>query len=247
MANMSIADGDREMFLDYTSCLLNRRKQLAPWPFTSHEQVIQLYMDPVLYSTLNKLNEHMRNPASQWLHMQRFFEIDVPGVKKDGLVTVQLHSTDGLPCLRNGKGRAVTTTEYWPEFYEWTKQAARIELTNQLIYNTVKSVIMHTTTFKQLAKALPETMKAVAQHTSVSRQQWYYNRARAKYPEVMKELGDNGGMRARAVTPVLQEILSDRRALIEGTMAQAVMLPNVDQIGDHPWRDTWLTGLYLSA
>lgn len=247
MVNMSISEGDRSMFLEYTNALLNRRKQLAPWPFTDANQVKQLYMDPVLYSTLNKLNGHTRDQVWSWLHLQRYFDVSVPGVKKGELVTVRVSDTDGLLCLRMGKGRAVTTTEYWPEFYQWTKQATRIELTNQLIHATVKRVVRRTTTFKQLTRALPETMKAVAQHIEVSTSQWHYNRPRKKYVEVMKELGDDGGARARAMPSELQQILLDRRSLIEGTMAQAVMLPNVNELGDHPWRDTWVAQLYLQA
>lgn len=243
MTNMSISGGDREMMSHYTADLLNRRKQLAPWPFTTAEQVTQLYMPPIVYSTFEKLGDF--EPVNQWLHKQRYVFVKVPEVIRGEYVKIRIHSRDNMIANRTEPLPAVQSVAEWPKFHAWVKAAVKIELTNQLVGATIKDTLNHCTTFKQLAKALPETMKAIAQHNSIKRPMWGYARASTKYKDVMKELGEDGGKRARSMHPELQKILQDRRNLIESTMAQAVMLPNNDWIGDHPWAETWTSGLYL--
>lgn len=241
MVNMSIADGDRYMLESHFDDLLQRRKQLAPWPFTMEHQITQLYMPPVLFHTIVKLRD--RCEPDVWLHRNRNVHVEVPHILKGKLVQVRISCNDYLPVPRSGHLRAVETAPTWPQFHAWTKQAAQIEFTNNAVENTFRQALKQATTYRQLAKALPETMKAIASHNSCKRPAYHLRRATEKYKEVVKELGEDGGSRARSLPPELQRIIQERRKLIETTMAQAVMLPDKNHIGDHPWGDTWINRL----
>ena len=238
MVNMSLADGDRYMLESHFDSLLMRRKQLAPWPFTMEHQVTQLYMPPVLFHTFNKLRDHCAPDV--WLHRNRYANVEVPHIIKGKLVGVRISCKDYLPTPRTGNLRAIETAPTWPQFHEWTKQAAMIEFTNHVVEQTFKRALKNATTYRQLAKALPETLKAIAAHNSLKSPPYHLRRASHKYTEVMKALGDHGGSRARSLPYELQNVIKTRRKLIESTMAQAVMLPANNYIGDHPWGDTWI-------
>lgn len=248
MANMSLGQSDREMLQTYLLALLQRRKQLAPLRM-SVEQIERVYVPGYFYATVAKLNE--RDPNN------RFFlnaADNVPvayknfyGAGKDLHVYLRAKRVT-MMAYNNRIDSSAPVLENSPfirPFREWCVQAVKVQTTNQIVYYVARDIITSATTYKQLFKALPETMEAVSAHCSLPfvDGQWVYRNQRVKLRECLKINKQEGAKRARALPASTLDLLNSRRTLVEGTLASAVLLPHHDGIGedltfDRTWVDT---------
>jgi hypothetical protein len=127
-------------------------------------------------------------------------------------------------------------------------QALKVETENQIAHEAIKQTVAAATTYKQLFKALPQTMQAVVAHASTVENNWEYRSNRPKLREVLAINNSEGATRARNLPDGVNHMLRRRQALVETTLASAVMLPPHDGMQkDHVLDQTWLWGYQIDT
>ena len=250
MANMQLSQSDKEMLLSYSRQLLARRKQLAVLNLKIDE-VEQLYLPRYFYHTIKKLAE--RDPSNE-----RFYNRSTAQQVRYDSFLGDKPLRIFLRCNRQNKMIATYTSDYDPriqmdspylsEFRRWCIEALKVETANQVTAYVVNRVISDATTYKQMFKALPESMKAVAAHSETRDRDWAYRSQRTKLKEVLAENNRDGAGRARSLPDETVALLDRRRSTVEEVLAMSVLLPDHDGQLEHSVFDqTWVTSFSIDT
>ncbi len=239
MANMSMCMGDNDMLTWAVTALLNRRRQLCPWPFDVTQTEL-LYIP----KNIHDLKPHLME-VEGLCAITNSISLDT-GYKVNNQ-NVQLHIKHKESHLWGGAGwnaknKLVPSSSSQAEFLTWLRNAIQVQSMNEVTHAAALSTIRACTTYKQLQKALPQSMKAIRAHVDSvsSRSNYQHTRAIEKFKEVMVEIGDTGGGRAKVMPPELTAVLDKYKATIEGTLASAVLLPAYEGLDQNSaFTNTW--------
>lgn len=257
MSNMQLSDSDKEMIKSYTQTLLNRRKQLCPLEM-SIENVERLYIPSYFYNTLQDLFlRDVKLPG--YMHKNTYVDLRLPfNIDLDVISTARAHiqvnrgsGTRLITTADNGTPlMAIKSSPGYRAYAEWCAKVVEVELTNRVVAYVVRHVLNTATTYKQLFKALPESMQAVAVQADIHDKQndWAWRNQRSKLKEVLRINNKEGAERARNLPAYTNEMLNRRRALVEQMLATSVMLPAHDGLGaDSVFQNSWVEGITLDT
>ena len=247
MTSMQISQGDREAMNAAMMELLLRRRQLAAWPFDRDETEL-LYIPRNIWD----LKAHIRNyDCGKLLYHDNEQQITVLGLLSTA-VTVNVQSSSynlwsGQYLHSNKPNMPVCkAAPHYRDFMSWLAGAIKIEATNQRVYNVWTSVVNTTTTFKQLEKALPVSLQAITAQYAVG-DAWQYRKERGKLAAIKVLLETEGARRARTLKEETLELLRPNKSLIEGVLAQCVILPNhCGLLKGSEFDRTWINGMFVT-
>lgn len=253
MVNMSLCARDREMAKAYVKALTERRKQLCPWPFGAKE-VESLYIPANLLKVRDEIAD--ASPNFGWLFAKNTrVSLDMKNaVIMDKAFEVFIMASDGVsvwaPLSYNDSVRPCLSSPHWPAFRTWCLQAYKTEVENMVTQRTINTLFEHATTWKQVHRALPRTINALRAYVdAVDSSQprggshYYFRSPRAKLREVQAALDREGSSLARRLPRETQELLRKRGDFAEEIMAQAMLLEDRQNLGEGPFRNTWVLGV----
>lgn len=242
--NMQLSQGDKEMIGFGVAALLDRRKQLCPWPFTI-EQTEKLFITENVWRARQQIVD--LNPNYDDLFYKGSVQkISVQNVVVNRELDILIRCSARFWCGQsNEKLPAVTHAPHYPEFHQWCVEAAKVQAMNEHVGRIITKVLNKATTYRQIHKALPETLSALTSHYASEKRKnsWNYRNAIHKLGNVTAELGSTKVNRAREMPQELKETLAGHRHHVEQTMAMAVLLPDHDGTGHgQPFDATWISG-----
>lgn len=242
--NMSIADGDRTLVYEAIRNLLNRRRQMVPWPF-SLDETEQLYLPRAVWELKQNLGSGVQ-PTGDYTTLLFTFNkqcVRVPGILRDQAPVLTIHRAGPLLCSQKDVvWDVLPSSPSYARFREWAANAAKIQLTNELVFDTTNKAFKKMTTFRQFYKALPETFNAVIHYSDAltkARHYHSYSRAASKLRSIATELRAEGASGARNLPEEVAEAVRQHKAVIEMVMASSMLLPICDDMGNGPFRSTW--------
>lgn len=244
--NMSIADGSDRSFIDQAvKNLLNRRKQMAPWPFDVHSTE-QLFIPMGVWELRDKLRTTQLFDYTDLLNRDVIQRVKVSGIIANRDLDLDLMCTTQFWSTHERKELPVlTSSPHYLRFREWAETATKIQLTNELVYDTVSACVKSMTTYRQFWKALPETMSAIAgyaDHLKKNGDPYDSRRAREKLAKAMPELRKSGADAARKLPEEIAAPLRKHKAVIETVMASSMLLSPKTALDNGPFQRTWFRG-----
>ena len=221
--NMNLSSGDKCMLGEYTRRLLMRRGQLHPWTL-DNEETERLYIRGDIWRAVQSIRE-----AGYGDVIQRNARITILERTTGGYLNVVV-SHDANGGLMSPKAYSamdvIPGTPEHKKFSEWLAGAAKCKAEDEIVQRLIDTLAGQCTTYRQLEKALPASIQAVAAYAASKEAYVYqYRRNREKLIGVVTALGDSGGKRAKNLPAHLQQLLGKHSALAERVLATCVMLP----------------------
>ena len=230
MVSVNISDTARQQLRNAASHLLDRRKQMCPWPFDVAETE-QLYIPRHIWDvgdrirTAHPKGKHLLNTSSgQTVRM-----LDVLPDKYTNPV-VSIICTGHIWTFA-GEVNACTGTELYPKFRSWVRKAAKIELEKETALAAFRLGMGACTTFKQLHKAMPEMCKGTLGYFSNQNDDantYTMGNFAQRAGEITAELKNSS--RAQSLPHAVRETLENARIISEPAFVQAMMMDNSGNI-----------------
>lgn len=243
MVTMNFSATDKANVPHLIEVLGKRRRQLSDFPELTPEAVHELYMPPEILSAQRTLQDHGIN-LNEWFYTSNCVAVKVPYVTSLGTVSVYIRANNTrLPSIasHNSSYPIQMHASAWPEFHAWVRRAYKIHVVNKHVGKLVSAVLPEVTTWNQFYKILPETTMALgAQADLWRRHKWDSRGGYEKIGIVARELADKPTPRARQLSDDLRERVAKYRPLVETSMAQAMLLDNLEGMPNTDWQNTWV-------
>lgn len=249
MVTMNLSDSDKAMAFEFSRTLVTRRKQMCPWPLTAGETET-LYIPSNLLAMRDELLARNESTKELLYYGQRL-SIDLsdyPIRGKKWKVGISTNNYQSMWVPQNcSTVDACYESPHWATFQTWALTAYKVEYENLLVLNTIGRLFNVATTWKQIHKALPETLNGllIQAGSSDARRSWSYKSNTRKLKEVAQQLRSEGSSRAKNLPDIAADMIKRRGSFVESIMAQAALLDEKTVLDDGPFQDTWVHGVTL--